>query len=53
MRKVLGSSIFHLNIEEVCTGVDAVVRFNSEAFDVVFLDVNNASVWMATQRLRN
>jgi len=40
MRKVLGSSIFHLNIEEVCTGVDAVVRFNSEAFDVVFLDVN-------------
>jgi CheY-like chemotaxis protein len=40
MRKVLGSSVFHLNIEEACTGVDAVARCDSEAFDVVFLDVN-------------
>jgi CheY-like chemotaxis protein len=30
MRKVLGSSIFHLNIKEVCTGVAAVARFNFE-----------------------
>ena len=34
MRKVLGSSIFHLNIKEVCTGVAAAARFNFEAFDV-------------------
>ena len=40
MRKVLGSSVFHLNIEEACTGVDALARCNAQVFDVVFLDVN-------------
>ena len=40
MRKVLGSSVFHLNIEEACTGVDALARYNAQVFDVVFLDVN-------------
>lgn len=40
MRKVLASSVFHLNIEEASTGVDALARCNSDTFDVVFLDVN-------------
>jgi CheY-like chemotaxis protein len=40
MRKVLASSIFHLNIEEASTGAAALSRCNAEAFDVVFLDVN-------------
>jgi two-component system, chemotaxis family, chemotaxis protein CheY len=40
MRKVLASSIFHLNIEEACTGAAALSCCNAETFDVVFLDVN-------------
>ena len=40
MRKVLASSVFHLNIGEASTGVDALARCNSDTFDVVFLDVN-------------
>ncbi len=40
MRKVLASSVFHLNIEEAHSGAETVRRCNSEAFDVVFLDVN-------------
>jgi CheY-like chemotaxis protein len=40
MRKVLASSVFRLNIEEANTGVEAIARCNSEAVDVVFLDVN-------------
>jgi CheY-like chemotaxis protein len=40
MRKVLASSLFHLNIEEAHSGIEAVKRCNAEAFDVVFLDVN-------------
>ncbi len=40
MRKVLASSVFHLNIEEAHSGTETVRRCNSEAFDVVFLDVN-------------
>lgn len=40
MRKVLASSIFHLNIEEAHSGAEAVKRCNAETFDVVFLDVN-------------
>ena len=40
MRKVLASSVFHLNIEEADSGTETVRRCNSEAFDVVFLDVN-------------
>src|SRR6476659_11306050 len=38
MRKVLASSIFHLDIEEAHSGVEAVKRCNTETFDVVFLD---------------
>jgi CheY-like chemotaxis protein len=40
MRKVLASSIFHLNIEEANTGAEAVARCDAETFDAVFLDVN-------------
>jgi CheY-like chemotaxis protein len=40
MRKVLASSLFHLNIEEAHSGAEAVKRCNAETFDVVFLDVN-------------
>ena len=40
MRKVLASSIFHLNIEEAHSGAEAVKRCTAETFDVVFLDVN-------------
>ncbi|HZP71620.1 MAG TPA: response regulator [Pseudolabrys sp.] len=40
MRKVLASSIFHLNIDEAHSGAEAVRRCNTERFDVVFLDVN-------------
>ena len=40
MRKVLASSIFHLNIEEAHSGAEAVKRCHAETFDVVFLDVN-------------
>jgi CheY-like chemotaxis protein len=40
MRKVLANSVFHLNIEEAHSGAETVRRCNSEAFDVVFLDVN-------------
>ena len=40
MRKVLASSVFHLNIEVANTGAEALARCNAERFDVVFLDVN-------------
>jgi len=40
MRKVLASSVFHLDIEEANTGAEALARCDSEKFDVVFLDVN-------------
>src|SRR5215467_10160062 len=40
MRKVLASSLFHLNIEEAHSGIEAINRCNVETFDVVFLDVN-------------
>ena len=40
MRKVLASSVFHLNIEVANTGAEALARCNAETFDVVFLDVN-------------
>lgn len=40
MRKVLASSIFHLNIEEAKTGAEALARCKAGKFDVVFLDVN-------------
>jgi CheY-like chemotaxis protein len=40
MRKVLASSVFHLNIEVANTGAEALTRCNAETFDVVFLDVN-------------
>jgi CheY-like chemotaxis protein len=40
MRKVLASSIFHLNIEDARSGTEAIARCDTEPFDVVFLDVN-------------
>jgi CheY-like chemotaxis protein len=40
MRKVLASSVFHLNIAEVNRGADALTRCSAEAIDVVFLDAN-------------
>src|SRR4029077_7409145 len=40
MRKVLSSSVFHLDIEDANTGTEALARCKAEAFDVVFLDVN-------------
>ena len=40
MRKVLSTSIFHLEIQEANTGAEAISRSKSETFEVVFLDVN-------------
>jgi len=40
MRKVLSTSVFHLEIEEANTGAEALSRSKSETFEVVFLDVN-------------
>jgi CheY-like chemotaxis protein len=40
MRKVLDSSIFHLNINDANTGAEALARCDAKPFDVVFLDVN-------------
>jgi CheY-like chemotaxis protein len=40
MRKVLASSVFHLNIEDAKDGAEAIARCRAEPFDVVFLDVN-------------
>jgi len=40
MRKVLDSSIFHLDIEDAHDGAETIARCKAEAFDVVFLDVN-------------
>ena len=40
MRKVLSSSVFHLDIEDATTGAEALLRCKANAFDVVFLDVN-------------
>ena len=40
MRKVLSTSVFHLEIEEANTGAEALSRSKSEMFEVVFLDVN-------------
>ena len=40
MRKVLASSVFHLNIEDANTGIEAISRCKAETVDVVFLDVN-------------
>jgi CheY-like chemotaxis protein len=40
MRKVLASSVFHLNIEDANTGIEAIARCKAETVDVVFLDVN-------------
>jgi CheY-like chemotaxis protein len=40
MRKVLASSVFHLDISDERRGEVALVRCGSERFDVVFLDVN-------------
>jgi len=40
MRKVLSSSVFHLNIVDASDGAEAIVCCNAANFDVVFLDVN-------------
>jgi CheY-like chemotaxis protein len=40
MRKVLASSVFHLNIEEATTGTEGAALCKDKAFDVLFLNVN-------------
>src|SRR5262249_5333169 len=40
MRKVLGNSIFHLNIVDAGDGAEAIICCKAANFDVVFLDVN-------------
>ena len=40
MRKVLSSSVFHLDIKDANTGTEALARCKAETFDVVFLDIN-------------
>jgi CheY-like chemotaxis protein len=40
MRKVLGSSVFHLDISDERRGEAALARCSAEPFDIVFLDIN-------------